>query len=528
MVGLFARRGDVMKTEEVHSQNTRKHILMIVGTLIAILVLGSNIYRSKTSENWEGYTMYNSGLVHNSVRTIEIDSSDRVWVGTELGGVSVFDGENWQSYTTENSGLAQNNVGTIAIDSSDRIWFGIENSGASVLDGENWETYTTQNSGLVNDRVDTMAIDSSDRVWLGSEYGGLSVFDGENWQSYTTQNSGLAKVNVGAIAIDSAGQVWVGAYVGLSGNMGTTKMDVVSVFDGEKWESYNPLNPDLVMRDFGGGVSTIAIDSSDRVWVGTLNLGISVFDGNSWEGYTTHNSGLVSDYVNTIAIDSSDRVWVGADSGGLSVFNGENWVTYAEYNSGILNERVEAFTADNKGILWIGTNGGINRVPLGGRLQVTPFFTSIRDIFFSPRFSLWFNLLLLIFLGTVALVVVDRRRAMAEQDPTSGKTQSEGKKISKLGFGLRGAVGGVTVSFIACLFVINNPISDGGLELIGFWLVQYGIALLGIPVSLVLGPVAGIVTGVVSKTKSGAVAFLSAFLAQLIIEVPLLWLIYSG
>lgn len=94
MVGLFARKGDVMKTEEVHSQNTRKHILMVVGTLIAILVLGSNIYRSKTSENWEGYTRYNSGLVHNSVRTIEIDSSDRVWVGTELGGVSVFDGEN--------------------------------------------------------------------------------------------------------------------------------------------------------------------------------------------------------------------------------------------------------------------------------------------------------------------------------------------------------------------------------------------------------------------------------------------------
>jgi ligand-binding sensor domain-containing protein len=513
-----------MKTEEVHSQNSRKLVFWVVGILIAILMLGPSIYKLRKSENWESYTTQNSGLVHNTIRTIAIDSSDRVWIGTELGGVSVFDGENWESYTTLNSGLVDDNVRSIAIDSSDRVWIGTELGGVSVFDGENWENYTTQNSGLVSDRVDTMAIDSSDRVWIGTSHG-ISVFDGDNWLRFTTHNSGLDRDNIGAIAIDSAGQVWVGVYIGLSGGGGTTKRDVVSVFDGKNWESYNPLNPDLVMSDFGGGVSTIAIDSSDKVWVGTLNIGISVFDGKNWEGYTSQNSGLVSDWVNTIAIDSSDRVWIGT-SHGISVFDGENWVTNAEYNSGLLSERVESIAADKKGNIWIGTNGGINRVPEGERLQVTPFFTSIRDLFFSPKFSLWFNLLLLIFLGTVALVVIDRRRAIAEQEPTSGRIQPEEKEISKPPFWLLGTAGGFTVSSISFLFVFNNPITEGGLELIGVWLVLYGVAILGIPVSLVLGPVVGIVAGRVIKTKSGA--FLSGFLAQLIIEVPIIWVFYYG
>jgi hypothetical protein len=195
----------------------------------------------------------------------------------------------------------------------------------------------------------------------------------------------------------------------------------------------------------------------------------------------------VSDWVNSIAIDSSDRVWVGV------------------------------------------SNGGISRVPLDGRLQVTPFFTSIWNTFFSPKLSLWVNLLLLIFLGTVALVVIDRRRAMAEQEPSSGKIQAEEKKISKSGFALRGAAGAVTVSLLAFLFWINSPrIPTGGgifVDIIAE-MILFGIVLLGIPVSLVLGPLVGIATGRVFKTRIGA--FISGFLVQFAIEVPLLWLYFNG
>ena len=498
-----------MKTEEVHSQNSSKLVLWVVGILIAILVLSSIIYELVKSKNWEIYTTQNSGLVQYSVNTIAIDTSDRVWFGTDNGGVSVLDGENWESYTTENSGLVSDWVNAIAIDSSDSVWFGTKNGGVSVFDGELWENYTTQNSGLVNDSVSAIAIDTSDRVWFGASRG-ISVLDGENWKTYTVQNSGLFNKSVRTIAIDSSDRVWVGTSRG------------INVLDGENWETYTAQNSGLVDND----VRTIAIDSSDRIWIGT-DYGISVFEEENWETYTPQkNSRYGHNSVRTIAIDSSDKVWVGIYLyRGVIVLDGENWVTYKEDNSGILSAKVGLMTADKKGFMWIVTYGGINRVPIGERLQIAPFFTSIRNLFFSPKFSLWFNLILLVIVGIVA-VVNDRRRATDEQEPKSRKIQPEQKKISKPPFGLLGAAGAVTVSLIACLFVFNNPITEGGLELIGVWLVLYGVAILGIPVSLVIGPVAGIVSGRVFKTKIGA--FLSGFLAQFIIEVPLIWIFFNG
>ena len=510
MIGLFAEGEDVMKAKEVSSQNSSKLIIGVVGFLIAILVLGSIIYESRKSENWESYTTQNSGLGSNYVVAIAIDSSDRVWIGadsyTDYKKVaSVFDGENWETYTPQNSGLVDGKVSAIAIDSSNRVWIGGEGYGVSVFDGENWETYTPQNSGLVDEYFEAFAIDSSDRVWFGSEEHGVTVFDGENWETYSTQNSGLSSDWVDVISIDSSDRLW---FVNENG---------VSVFNGENWETYTPQNSGLG----SGYVSAIAFDSSDRVWFGKYNEGVSTFDGENWETYTPQNSGLVSGRISAIAIDSSDRVWIATREHGVSVFDGENWETYTEENSDILSDRVETIAADKQGFMWIGTNKGINRVPIGDRLQIDPSLISISDLFFSRRLSLWLNLIVLVILGNVAIIFVDRRKAMDELEPT------EENRGSKRRLALRGAAGGVTASVIVLLCVRNHEIKYGGLEdlLLPFFL--YGAVLLAIPVSLVLvGPVAGIVGGRVFKTKK--VAFLSGFLALLILELPIILRVLSN
>ena len=46
MFGLFSERGDLMKTEDVQSENSRKLVISIVRILLAILVLGSTIDES--------------------------------------------------------------------------------------------------------------------------------------------------------------------------------------------------------------------------------------------------------------------------------------------------------------------------------------------------------------------------------------------------------------------------------------------------------------------------------------------------
>lgn len=475
-----------MKTKEVFSQNSSKLILWVVWILIAILVLGSKFYDLKKSDNWESYTRQNSSLVQDRVLSIAFDSSGRVWFGTGKDAIIVFNGETWKSYPTQNLGLVEDPVHTIAIDSSDKVWIGTSYGvGVSVFDGENWKNYTTQNSGLVDDKVCAIAIDSFEKVWLGTCSGGVSVFDGETWKSYTTKNSGLLADSVYAIAIDSSDKVWIG----------TRRKQLMN------WPT-------------PGGFK-----DAD---------GVSVFDGEDWEFYTTQNSDLVDDRHNTIAIDSSDRVWIGTYKG-VSVFDGENWVTLTEENSGILNNDVAVIVSDKKGFMWIGTRDGINRVPISERFQISPFFTSLKDLFFSPKLSLWVNIVLLVIVGNVAIIFNDRRmrRAIDKQEPISKEDQSEEKKISKLRFiASPGAAGGLTSSVIVFFFFVNNVGIFGPENATLEWLILgpmlYGMAILEIAVSLILiGPLAGIVGVKVFKTKK--VAFLSGFLASLILEIPFIW-----
>jgi hypothetical protein len=127
----------------------------------------------------------------------------------------------------------------------------------------------------------------------------------------------------------------------------------------------------------------------------------------------------------------------------------------------------------------------------------------------------------LVILGNVAIILVDRRKAMDEKEPT------EENRDSKRRLALQGAAGGVTASIIVLRFVGSNEINYGGLEdlLLPFFL--YGAVLLAIPVSLVLvGPVAGIVGEEVFRTKK--VAFLSGLLVQLILELPIILRVLSN
>jgi len=502
MLILFAEGEDVMKAKEVSSQNSSKLILWAVGILIAILVLGSiiseNIYQSKKSED---------GEIIPSRNLRQEGSSDSVWIGTGYVGTNrgdgTLDGDNWEAFTTQYpfyKRYGDEFIG-IAIDSFDRVWFA-EYDEISVFDGENWETVTTpQERGWGDDYIEAFAMDSSERLWFGTETHGVSVFDGENWEKYTPRNSGLGGEWVDVISIDSSDRLWFGNENG------------VSVFDGENWENYTTQNSGL-----GSNIVTaIAFDSSDRVWFGTYRHGVSVLDGENWETYTTQNSGLGDDFVTALAIDSSDRVWVGTEQLGVSVFDGENWITYTEDNSGVLSDTVQEIVADKQGFMWIGTRRGINRVPIGEGLlspPISPFFTSFRNLVSSPSL-IWRNLLLVIVLGTIAMILSDPRRSMDEQDPTGED------KISKRRLALQGAAGGVTASAIVFLFVSTNELPSSSLDFLA-GAVPYFIAILAVPVSLLLvGPVAGIY----SKTKK--TAYLYGLLAQLILEGLLIGAVYS-
>jgi ligand-binding sensor domain-containing protein len=85
------------------------------------------------------------GLPQSSVYCLIQDSRDYIWMGTDGGGVTMFDGIRFKTYTVAN-GLSDNIVRSLFEDSRGNIWIGTQN-GLTIYDGEVF-TSITKETGL--------------------------------------------------------------------------------------------------------------------------------------------------------------------------------------------------------------------------------------------------------------------------------------------------------------------------------------------------------------------------------------------
>lgn len=231
------------------------------------------------------------------------------------GGVMHFDKTTWANCNLPGEGPALN-VNALAIDARDRLWAGTEEGGVSVWEGERWRTYTTVD-GLPSDKIYGLTVDAAGNLWAGT-WEGVAKFDGERWSvPYTVNNNTIFSNHVHAIAFDSAGNIWV-AHID-DGVSQYREADgrwihhtVASGMGGNKGRS-------IAIRPAAGG-------EPESVWVATADGGVSVFEQGRWTAYREAD-GLPSDDVGALALDKHRRVWA-ATTGGTAWFDGERWTTY--------------------------------------------------------------------------------------------------------------------------------------------------------------------------------------------------------
>ncbi|MCC9169014.1 FG-GAP-like repeat-containing protein [Pontibacter harenae] len=95
-------------------------------------------------------------------------------------------------------------------------------------------------------------------------------------------------------------------------------------------------------------VTSIAIDSEDKIWISTLS-GIAAFENNLWKTYGLNNSSGGEEILNVWATGQS--IWVGTEYRGLWEFDGSsNWKNYHPNSSG---NGIVGFGQDSKGTVWI-------------------------------------------------------------------------------------------------------------------------------------------------------------------------------
>jgi sugar lactone lactonase YvrE len=257
-----------------------------------------------------------------------------------------FDGKTWRVYNTANSPLPNDDNTGLAIDEQGNLWIGTEGGTLTKFDGENWAVYGPPTSAP---QLASPSFDVLGNLWIGSWGGGLVKFDGvDNWTVYNTGNSGLPNNRAWATVFDRQGNLWIGTYGG-----GVAKFDGV-----EDWTVYNTFNSGLPHNDAAVGSGTLAVDGQGNVWIGTFGGGLAKFDGENWTVYNTSNSGLPDNSVYSLAIGAQGSVWIGTFDGGLAKFDGENWTVYNTSNSGLPDNRVYSLAIDAQGSVWIGTESG--------------------------------------------------------------------------------------------------------------------------------------------------------------------------
>lgn len=200
-----------------------------------------------------------------TVNQIKFDHSNRLWLATTKG-IYRLDGQKWTAYNKDNSGLSNNYVYCLAFDANDRVWCGTNGGGLFLFDGSNWSNYTTDNSPLPSDCVGTITVDKNDIVWMncripryhdtyGLEWGfGLTRFDGTQWNTYDRKNSPIPSDCLWDIQVDADNNKWLAT----AGDVGLV------CYDENEWTIYDVDNSSIALNE----VTKITIDNKrDLIWL---------------------------------------------------------------------------------------------------------------------------------------------------------------------------------------------------------------------------------------------------------------------
>ncbi len=316
------------------------------------------------------------------------DSRGYIWIGTEGGGVTRFDGYSFQTYNTQD-GLCSNSIRCIFEDSFGNLWFGSDNNGVSRFDGTKF-TNITKREGLSSNIVRAINEDQDHNLWLGTEGGGINRFslfqfntsgkvsiEPEEITTFT-KDDGLSSNLVRVITKDQHGRLWIGADGGLSvwvnerfytyefrkrfpnriildifeskeGNIWIGTENGAIKFDGRQFHVFS-MDRGLIHNR----VKSITQDTKGNLWFGTL-MGVSKFDGESFTSYTKVD-GLSNDRIRKVFADSFGNVWLASYFGGVMKYSGDLFSTFKSGSTGgLASDQVTCIETDLYGNVWFGT-----------------------------------------------------------------------------------------------------------------------------------------------------------------------------
>jgi signal transduction histidine kinase/ligand-binding sensor domain-containing protein len=303
---------------------------------------------------------YNPKSLNNeSVQTIYQDKAGNIWLGTFAGGLNIATKNseaiiNFQVLPGAPFSLSHSSVTCFLEDKHGQTWVGTDGGGLNRFDikTNRFLRFNKDNSNFSSDAILCLLEDSNDQIWMGTWAGGLISFNVKTKKctSLTTKNSGIQDDNIFAVAKGENNDLWLGSF-----ENGLIHYQVKD----KKFTSFNPKN---------SGLQNIMVVKIAKYTKGRLIIGspysLQIFSpaDNHFDTYvhdTTDSHSLSNSRITDILVENDSSVWVGTPNG-LNCFNPNtgSFVKYYE-KDGLPDNFIKGLIIDDSGVLRITTNKGI-------------------------------------------------------------------------------------------------------------------------------------------------------------------------
>lgn len=315
--------------------------MLMKNTAFFLFALLLPFFALSQSPEWINYT---SGKTITAIAP----EGNELWVGTTGGLVSIdtLSGVT-RFYNMFNSGLPSNQIHEVVVDSLGNKWIATYNQGIARFDGAGWTVFGFQQGvpPLYGQFYESrrMLVDTDNQLWI-RYWDKLVKIRVDSVFTYDASNfNGLLGEHITSMAVDISGTIWVGTQ-----NAGILRYNPATGFDTLNTADGLPEN----------AVKRIFIDPEGAAWISTQNFPLAKLKQNKWTFYSQATTGIWGfDYSNItdMAFQTGGRLWI-LDSGGRMIaFDGSKWImppTGFDPGSGCYGRRLCLVNSR----LWIGAS----------------------------------------------------------------------------------------------------------------------------------------------------------------------------
>ena len=323
------------------------------------------------------------GLSHSDAIAVAQDRAGFVWVGTHRG-LDRYDGYSLKQYSlpiNARNGISGNRIKVLCPTPDGRLWVGTELAGLGLYDPATDRllsyderqvpaAYRPLMQRLALCKITALVPDRRGRLWVGTEGQGLFVLDFDQQrhpvslrQLPSPAQSPTAGSRITSLAADAEGKIWVGS----DGGLGIVRSEST--------------NLTAEATAFTEPVVLLHIDWRGDLWIGTNRQVLWVSEANrrTVRELTANRQPQLLPQLQSMLLDSFGRLWVGTMYGLYIWEAGTVTGTAAPLRPSpptvllpeegepfsISSERIHQIFEDRNHIMWLGTTaGGLNKVDL--------------------------------------------------------------------------------------------------------------------------------------------------------------------